>query len=234
MLKIYGERNTGTNYVSQLLQINLNVPLLLGVAPEQCETEQAKDAYFAATYANNLGWKHGAAPDAHILADPRYDGIRFVTVSKNVYPWLLSFFRRPYHHPNAGKNFSQFIRSPVPLLGRDRIAGPFANPVLLWTTKYQSYFRLPQDRHIHIRYEAVLNDPRGFIEEVARRFAFEKSANFFTNVDSSTKGTKQQFSDYQRFYLDEQWKPRFSPDDRAFIRENLDIDLMKRLGYTPW
>ena len=233
MLKIYGERNTGTNYVSQLLQMNLDVQLLPGTAPRACQTEADKDAFFAATYADNLGWKHGTAPDRSILDDPRYADVRFVTVTKNLYPWLISFFRRPYHCPNASRDFSEFIRSPVPSVERERIPAPLANPILLWNAKCASYLRLPESRRLHARYETVLGDPRQFVEMVAHRFGLGKSPIFFTNVTRSTKRVTQQFPDYQRFYLGEHWKRAFSPEDLAYVGEYLDIELMNQLGYTP-
>jgi hypothetical protein len=233
MLKIYGERNTGTNYVSQLLEMNLDVQLLAGTAPPECQTEAEKDAFFAATYAANLGWKHGAAPDGSVLDDPRYADVRFVTVTKNLYPWLISFFRRPYHYPGASRDFSQFIRSPVPSVGRERIAAPLANPILLWNAKCGSYLGLPESRRLHARYETVVGDPSQFVEMAARLFGLKKSPIFFTNVTLSTKGAAEQFGDYQRLYLGEYWKGAFSPQDLAYVRQYLDIDLMNRLGYTP-
>jgi hypothetical protein len=233
MLKIYGERNTGTNYVSQLLQSNLDVQLLPGTAPQTCRTEGDKDAFFAASFAANLGWKHGVAPDRSIVDDPRYADVRFVTVTKNLYSWLISFFRRPYHHSGASRDFAQFIRSPVPSVGRERIAAPVANPILLWNVKCRSYLGLPDQRRLLVRYETVLAEPRQFVEMVSRRFGVGKSPVFFTNVTLSTKGASQQFPDYQQFYLGEYWKSAFSPHDLAYVRQYLDLDLMNQLGYTP-
>ncbi|MGD0770981.1 MAG: hypothetical protein ABSB42_22585 [Tepidisphaeraceae bacterium] len=232
MLKIYGERNTGTNYVWQLLQVNLDVQILAGTAPTTCQSEADKDAFFKVSFASNLGWKHCIAPDQSILGDPRYADVQFVTVTKNLYPWLISFFRRPYHYPGASRKFSEFIRSPVPSVGRERLAAPLANPVLLWNAKCRSYLGLPESRRFHARYETLLGDPRLFVEEVARRFGLGRSRLFFSNVMLSTKGVPAQFPDYQRFYLGEHWKSAFSPEDLAYVRGHLDVDLMNRLGYA--
>jgi hypothetical protein len=232
MIKIYGERNTGTNYVTQLLHLNLEETILPGTAPAACATEAAKDAFFAENYANTLGWKHSAAPDPQTLSNPRYAGVRFVTVTKNLYPWLLSFYRRPYHHPAASRNFSEFIRQPVPTVGRERMAAASANPIVLWNAKCRSYMGLPDARRIHARYETLLGNPAGFVEEVASRFGIGKSARFFTNVTESTKGTTEQFNDYQQFYLGEEWKKAFSDEDLAYVRTFVDADLMNQLGYA--
>jgi hypothetical protein len=156
-----------------------------------------------------------------------------VTVTKNLYPWLISFYRRPYHHPTASRVFSEFIRSPVTSVGRERIAAPCSNPVLLWNIKCRSYLQLPESRRLHARYETVLGDPRQFVEEVAARFGFKTSKGFFQNFTQSTKGTTEQFPDYQKFYLGEKWKEAFSEEDLAYVRQYLDVDLMNQLGYAP-
>ncbi|MBW2390212.1 MAG: hypothetical protein JRG89_17555 [Deltaproteobacteria bacterium] len=62
-VKIYGERNTGTNYLSALLDKNLDVELLPGVAPFAVDIVQAlvpgpeaiKTLYSALTFARHLG-----------------------------------------------------------------------------------------------------------------------------------------------------------------------------------
>ncbi len=73
-VKIYGERNTGTNYLSALLDKNLDAELLPGVVPSVVDIVQAlvpereaiKTLYSSLTFARHLGWKHEL--DAHSLA----------------------------------------------------------------------------------------------------------------------------------------------------------------------
>ena len=63
LVKIYGERNTGTNYIDKLIRLNLETHLLTGVAPRHIQVLQriipgkqlVRDKYFELTYARNLG-----------------------------------------------------------------------------------------------------------------------------------------------------------------------------------
>ncbi|NPA93438.1 MAG: hypothetical protein GXO56_07140, partial [Chloroflexi bacterium] len=87
VLKIYGERNTGTNYLSQLVALNLpQVRLLPGVVPRWLQlffprAEAPRDLYFQWTFKRNLGWKHAMAPTAEQLAHVAYSpqDLYFVT-----------------------------------------------------------------------------------------------------------------------------------------------------------
>ena len=78
-VKIYGERNTNTNYLGELIRLNLDVSELPGVVPRKMRRLQTRlpaknflrDAYFAATYAKNLGWKHSMVKDVDYLKQLR-------------------------------------------------------------------------------------------------------------------------------------------------------------------
>ena len=64
-IKVLGERNTGTNYLQQLLELNLDADLLPGTVPPfvpGSAPEFVRDAYFTLTGAANLGWIHAIAP----------------------------------------------------------------------------------------------------------------------------------------------------------------------------
>ena len=72
-IKIYGERNTGTSYLEQLIVRNLNVDSLRGGIPRSIRrlfpnSEYARDWYFRATRSRNLGWKHALVPSENQLA----------------------------------------------------------------------------------------------------------------------------------------------------------------------
>ena len=62
LIKIYGERNTNTNYISKLIQLNLNVQEVPGVAPPHIQhlqemlpgKELVKDLYFYLTVTIQL------------------------------------------------------------------------------------------------------------------------------------------------------------------------------------
>ena len=95
LLKVYGERNTGTNYIDKLIRMNLEAHLLNGVAPRHIQILQrilpgkqlVRDRYFELTYGKNLGWKHTRVKSESELR--QYDILKkrvcFVTITKNPY-----------------------------------------------------------------------------------------------------------------------------------------------------
>ena len=73
-IKIFGERNTGTNYLRKLIEENLEVALLKGsISKGSIFTlrEWTKDLFFILTKGKNLGWKH-AKVDADLLKGNLY------------------------------------------------------------------------------------------------------------------------------------------------------------------
>ena len=87
-IQIYGERNSGTNYLENLLNANLE--------------------YLKA--GTKLGWKHGFINQPHLK---KYDLSQTLAliISKNPYAWLVSMHQKPYHAPQlANIAFSEFIR----------------------------------------------------------------------------------------------------------------------------
>src|SRR2546422_4502858 len=118
-LKIYGERNTGTNYLHHLIEENLHVDLLRGVVPDVVMflqrvlpgRELVRNVYFRWTFGENLGWKHALVNPERLSQCARSRDIGFVTITKNPYAWLLSLYERPYHqNPIEQQSFESFVR----------------------------------------------------------------------------------------------------------------------------
>ena len=154
-IKIYGERNTGTNYVSALVALNLAATQVPGGIPPGVRRihralpghQWVRDLYFACTHRRNLGWKH-CVPDPDERRLHTWKGepgaLVFVTLTKNPYAWLLSLHRRPYHpaHPR-GLDFLTFLQTPWRTFGRDNMGrARLASPVELWNAKNRAYLAL--------------------------------------------------------------------------------------------
>jgi hypothetical protein len=77
-VKIYGERNSGTRFLTQL--IKRNVEFINLDKPE---------------YNGGTGWKHG-------FPRMRYynntDEVLFIFIIRDLEPWILSMFNNPYHY----------------------------------------------------------------------------------------------------------------------------------------
>ena len=196
-IKILGERNTGTNYLQQLLELNLDADLLPGTVPPfvpGSAPEFVRDAYFMLTGAANLGWKHAIAPFGNELAriKKRYPSLLLVTLTKNPYSWLLSLHRHPYHQRSAVQSLEEFLQSPWPTVRRERHPGPFPNPVIMWNEKNASYVTLGQNAPCcNLTYERLLQDPQACLGQITSEYGVPSRPGVFRNVQDSATGEKE-------------------------------------------
>ena len=131
-IKLYGERNTGTRYLTRLFEHNLSGDVIRGVAPRWTTWVQAlvpgketiRDAWFARTFADNFGWKHSRVQADRLLElGDAVNNIHFVALVKNPYSWLLSLDRRPYHlrsqNPVNSNGIKSLLTTQWPTVGRE-------------------------------------------------------------------------------------------------------------------
>ena len=244
-IKIYGERNTGTHYLEQLIARNLDASILPGAAPAWLRRRfrghprlraRIIDAYFYAAFGRNLGWKHMLAPPLWRLERSirPLGQTHFLFLVKNPYAWLLSLHRHPYHHPNPASDFSVFIRAAWPTLGRENVGRkPFPNPVAMWNQKNASYVRLARELQGQIiRYEDLAAEPEAIIHAIAQA-GFDWRRGTFENVwESAKKGEEHRnFAYYRDYYLNERWREALSGEDAQFISQQLDVRILRELGY---
>jgi hypothetical protein len=244
-IKIYGERNCGTNYLQNLIQRNLDTHLLPGVAPRRVRRlvpnhpalhERLIDAWFGITFRRNLGWKHMLAPDIVTLQRTIVSTNRtlFIFLSKNPYAWLLSLHRHPYHFRGPTGNFNVFIRSEWPTVGRENHPNPFPNLVVMWNRKNRSYLQLAHDlpHSLILRYEDMVTDPESVINTIAEELEISLKNNTFINIQASVKDEKDKdFAWYRTYYQEERWREQLDDDALRFINRNLDQDVLHTLGY---
>ena len=205
-VKIYGERNTGTRYLSQLITGNLKVEQLRGVVPDTKfwkMNEFNKNLYFTQTSKFNLGWKHSFVDLATLQNHPDLNNIYFVTLSKNPYSFLLSLYKRPYHYKGTKpENFLQFLQARWLVQKRDNHDSTgYQNPIELWNSKNSSYMALKEllpEQTINIRYEDLLEHPETSISEFSDLSGIQKTP-VFLNLLRSTKEQSKSFSYYQKF-----------------------------------
>jgi len=236
-VKLFGERNTGTNFVSQLIERNLDVRMLDGGAPwvlyRLQPWEWPRDLWFASTGRFNLGWKHSYPDHDRIRRFCAIHRLVIVTVSKHPYPWLLSMLRRPYHYPDAPGSMNEFLETTYPVMRREHADHPPLEPVSLWNRKYAAYRdldRLPVT-WLHVRYEDALVDPEGVIRRIAGKVGV-RPPDVLRVVERSTKrNTPDRFDDYRRYYLEGQWRDKLTSEQIAWINDRLDADLVRYFGY---
>ena len=239
-LKLYGERNTGTNYLSRLLQTNLDVALLGGTAPHALQhlrryfsdDERLIDAYFRWSHPFNLGWKHAATSShsQHPLNPARPTGFLFLV--RNPYSWLLSLHKNPYHQsPIKNMGFEAFLDRPWQIHQRDAVAERPLNPIQLWNVKVRSYLDFSDQRKILVRFEDLLENPEHWVAQIAHQFDAKPTQQYFTNITPSTKTDGRRYDDYRDYYRHERWKEKLNTQLVERINRDLDQDLLTRLGY---
>jgi len=237
VIKVFGERNSGTNFISQLIQRNLDVRLLPGGVPRLLyrllPMEWPRDLWFFITSQWNLGWKHRYPDKVQVLHFSRKHPLVIVTVSKNPYAWLLSMFRRPYHLQWKGGMFDDFLHTLCPVVGREKAEKLTPDPVHLWNWKHAAYrgFSELSVPWVHLRYEDVLRDPERAIGRVAEACNISQH-HPFESVLSSTKGEPgKTFLDYREYYLRGEWRRKFYANQVSWINERLDANLCRMYGY---
>ena len=251
-VKIYGERNSGTNALEKALAENFSCQLIPGVTDLKREviqnhlrdwagaasdlpllTESLIDNSIIAQMGKHLGWKHACPPLQAIASHPDQAAIVFVTISKDPYRWLLSFYQKPYHRLiGNGRSFSQFIRQPWLTVRRDHCQFPLLpNPIHLYNTKLASHLAL-QDATTNcvsmtysdflFQFDRVMERLSGFLTPVHEQYR---------RPEASTKEAGVTFDDYLQKYrkpIEEQ----MSDEDRAFINSQLDRSVVERAGYS--
>jgi len=93
IIKIYGERNTGTNYLMQLIESHIPVVRSNGSAYLIPSSVSSIDL----DYTGELGWKHRLVSSQYLQnKGVKREDILIITLTKNPYSWLLSLHKRPY------------------------------------------------------------------------------------------------------------------------------------------
>jgi len=242
LIKIYGERNTSTNYLSQLIKLNLQATEVSGVAPKHIlkvqkivpGNELIRDIYFYLTYRKNLGWKHSCVKPNKIQKKYKQadSQLSFITITKNPYSWLLSLHRKPYHHSLTKKqSFKQFLQHPWKTVRRDNLKSNLKNPIELWNLKNRSYLQIDNTVALHLLSENIIEQPDIIINKISTHFSIERSSDTFINYNKSTKDMKKDSDYYRNYYRNKKWRDEISSEEIAIINETLDFKLMSRYGY---
>lgn len=242
LIKIYGERNTNTNYISKLINLNLNVIELSGRVPPYIKKlqkwlpgrELVRDSYFAMSYQDNLGWKHAKVKSVPELeaCEIMNKNLCILTITKNPYSWLQSLYRNPYHQFNKEKvGFEKFLQTPWKTVGRDNCCKILDNPVKLWNIKNKSYIDLENLNSLNITTEETLQNPEGVIDGICNKFTIDKKSVNFLNYEESTKDKSKNHEWYKNYYLNERWKETLSHEAITIINQSVDRNVMRHFGY---
>ena len=253
ILKIYGERNTGTNYLEQLMLRNFDANILLGRAPDhhiQAYLSRAikliseprgvayrhawRDRYLVESFDKQLGWKH-MCPSPERLGPSRLANVKYVMVVKNPYSWALSLFRRPYHVGGRDSSFDMFLERKMPVMPElENIGTDEITPIEVWNRKVTGYLRLREEAHrsIIVRYEDLLADEMQILCQIAKKLGIRVRKE----LRPIKHGVKKHDAHidrhyYQNYYISQMWRKKLTPQHILKINSRLDRNLLKELDY---
>jgi hypothetical protein len=229
---VFGERNSGTNYVQNLIVKNC----VAGVTRARLYNRENQAL---------LGWKHGFPA---MLGAP-FD-VLAVVVYREPLAWLHGMMRNPWHAAAHLHNltFSQFIRqewlavvddagfgvaqdAPIwrreLMIERDPQTGlRFANVMRLRTAKNIGFATLDHRfaNVLRVTYESVLANPQGFLNALCATYNLSRLPKFDPILHDRATPSR---GPYQPKPL-----PDIGAADLDFIRAELDMAAERALGYT--
>src|SRR5262249_16056947 len=252
-LKIFGERNTGTNALAELIKRNIGEILCPGVAhevvadwPERSGSIAGFDEPYRlflhhamiddifSSMPAECAFKH-AAPEFSCRFIEQEVGVIFLV--KNPHSWLVSMFRRPHGMllPKLD-DFSLFLRRPWLTLARDNLPRVLASPIEMWNRKVAAYCRFGSAAARHglpfcvLRFEDFVQDQLAALRMIRTVFGFP--GELAVPIVNSTKEPRLDMHYYRMYYSTEAWRGIFSPADLAFCLAAIDWHLAATFAYS--
>ena len=212
-IKIFGERNTGTNYVEQLVKKNLD-----------CKV------YKFDPNNNPSGWKHGV---------PKIDFFNpnntlFIVIERNLESWLNSMYHRPYHMIKP-KTFEDFISQPIKTKMSDKYIcdyikkneeGKSIFDIRYW--KHSEFQKLTNYNAVFINLSYLQKNSGLFINTIVKEFGIKRKGIFQDITHhSKSNSVKSRNGNYKKYKLDvEKHKNSINQDIENEI-ESLTINVHK-------
>lgn len=232
-LKVFGERNCGTNLAQSILAPVVEV-LPAGAPPRVRQVarrlagrrETALDLWDSAARGRTLGWKHAYIDDA-TLRRLRERDIAAVALIRHPLSWLVSLRRRPYHVlPVPGSAALAHQR-----LGRERLPARPYELIDVWRLKTERYRELAAAGDlVLLRFEDLVAGPAETLTGALESLGI--AAGDLTVPEQSVKRDPRSSDDIRAYYAQELWRAEATNWDRDQVAR-VPADLMDALGYRP-
>ena len=174
-IKLFGERNSGTNFITQLLTQNIKgVDLCSGI------------------YNGGTGWKHGA-PKLNLFKNIK--NTLFIFIIRDLEPWLKSMYVTPYHLIKS-TTINSFLTNKIKIAEKrphhDVIINPHESNKTIFELRYykitkmaEAFSKVPNAIVINLE-DLQADGGETFINEIRRRY-FLGAANGFIPITKHTK-----------------------------------------------
>ena len=260
-VKVMGERASGTNFLSQLIELNFAVRQLPNITscsedqfaqilqmPEDKRhhlaiAERTEDYNHLVEMPENGGWKHAALTDRVFDALPPADRTLFLCILRHPAPWLLSLMRRPFHaFCNRAESAAEFLATPWMTRARDELDQLLlSGPGVLWRLKVHSYLDQAARRPnvTVLRHEDLLRNPASVLGGIPlpRKFTGPwaipgEHARSWQNAPESIEPGAPDFLALRAALPDDPWT-LLGPDDAAALAEQIGAETLTQAGYSP-
>lgn len=236
-VKIFGERNTGTNVLKKIVENNSRSSVLPSVSSEidRNISKKLKIAKMATrpfgkispylnahlrekiidrTFENapvEYAWKHTATTFESLEC---FSEKSIVFCIRNPMSWLCSLYKNPYHLIGGKpETFEEFIDMDWRLAKRDNLRFDYLKPYKLYEEKFRTYLDFMKqldERKIEYRvvyFEQIVSDQSKVFGQI-KQILRDPTANFQPTF-KSTKSKDKDSEYYKNFYSTDLWKIGF-------------------------
>lgn len=254
-VKVFGERNTGTNAFAKLIRKNSSSKVLptqinelpglsplIGRALSRIAFHSMRESltdwvFSQAAVADK--WKHRATyfDDSELVQLAQYP--TFIMI-RHPASWLFGLRRRPYHALQAvPEDLGVFLQTDWRTAGREGLDRKRYRPAELYNEKLRSYLWFEKEMHNRggtvefIRFEDFVIDQLS---------VFNRVSSLLTNastdpqiIASSTKKSGKSAEDYAQYYRSQVWADAIDPKACDIIAAEIDWRLAARFyGPEDW
>ena len=237
-VKIFGERNTGTNALALFIIRNSSSELLPGTAKEILPSfrgpleenglrvnEAIIDLIFEGEPPSK-SWKH-ACTSFSISNLEDFDNCRTIILFRNPYSWCHRLWERPYNTLVAVPPiFTQFIGMNWPTVRRERMGERTFSPPELINEKMRQYLSFIANAAVKgiqvtvVPFEFFVCEPLAVWGHLGPHLR-EPSQNPVIVIES-TKDRSKGLEYYQDYYGSELWRKKINDVDMKMMKDLID------------
>jgi hypothetical protein len=249
-VKIFGERNTATRALKEIIQLNSASVVIPSALEERGfnlvdflleelrlssvkSNEQRSDAVFS-RYGERASWKHCATNFK--LAQPFKDAYLIFTV-RHPASWILSLYQNPYHllHKKPS-SIGDFLHFDWKTVARERLDQKSFKPLSLYQKKinaYKAFCKMLATAKIPFSFvkfeDLILNQEKTFQTLSSNLTNVEKD---FSELRKSTKSQKKSLDYYKNYYGKELWRKELV-EVRVVLNDMVNWELFSEFDYSP-
>jgi len=244
-VKIFGERNTGTNALSQFIAQNSESPLFPGTFSQlpnadpsvlkqkgRGETEHLIDRAFSHQPAP-FQWKHCATnfTDEDLA---QFNSCTTLVLLRNPISWCLALWKNPYNSlVELPQRFDEFVNVKWKTAGRERLDSKELSPPDLINLKmsyYKEFVSRGQKNGLLmkvLRFERLVCSPLSVWMNIKDNLSNPKENPVL--IERSTKDRSKNLQFYQAYYGEEKWKSEISQNTYNVLEKHIDWNLYRDL-----